>query len=71
MQQQLLYRAKATLSTKSEVKGVLPLMKTTVVQLTLFIEMINHCERLVFVNRDYYFITDHNSLKNLINEQRM
>ncbi len=70
MQQQLLYRAKANLSAKTEVSGVLPTENLTsgIVQVTLFSD--NNAplaERIVFVNRqDYYFITDLNPVtKNL------
>lgn len=71
MQQQMLYRARANLSAKSEVKGTLPTdnLATGIVQLTLFDEYNRPvAERLVFVNRqDYYFITDLNTaVKNII-----
>ena len=70
MQQQLLYKARANLSAKAEVQGVLPTenLVSGIVQLTLFTnEGLPLAERIVFVNRqDYYFITDLNSaVKNL------
>ena len=70
MQQQMLFRAKANLSAKSEVGGQLPIanMPSGIVQLTLFTDDGKPiAERIVFVNQqDYYFITDLNTpLKNL------
>lgn len=70
MQQQLLYMAKANLSAKTQVEGVLPTENLTsgIVQLSLFTaEGVPLAERIVFVNRqDYYFITDLNpAVKNL------
>jgi hypothetical protein len=70
MQQQLLYRAKANLSVKSEVSGQFPKtnLSSGIVQITLFSgEGKPLAERIVFVNQqDYYFITDLNApLKNL------
>jgi len=72
MQQQLLFRAKANLSTRAEVKSTLPTdnLASGIVQLTLFDQNDKPvAERLVFVNRqDYYFITDLNTaIKNITN----
>ncbi|RYY31503.1 MAG: hypothetical protein EOO04_00985 [Chitinophagaceae bacterium] len=64
MQQQLLYRAKASLQKSPVVSGMIPLqdIPAGIVQITVFTEKEEPlAERLVFVNtQDYYFITDLN-----------
>ncbi len=64
MQQQLLYRAKASLQKSPVVSGMIPLQNIPagIVQVTVFTEKEEPlAERLVFVNtQDYYFITDLN-----------
>lgn len=65
MQQQLLYRAKASLAKTSVVSGTIPVkdIPAGIVQVTVFTENEKPlAERIVFVNhQDYYFITDINS----------
>jgi hypothetical protein len=65
MQQQLLYRAKASLAKTSVVSGSIPVKEIPagIVQITVFTENEKPlAERLVFVNhQDYYFITDLNA----------
>jgi hypothetical protein len=64
MQQQLLYRAKASLQKSPIVSGMIPLanIPAGIVQVTVFTEDEKPlAERIVFVNTpDYYFITDLN-----------
>ncbi|RYY20382.1 MAG: hypothetical protein EOO04_20165 [Chitinophagaceae bacterium] len=64
MQQQLLYRAKASLQKNPIVSGMIPLQNIPagIVQVTIFTEDEKPlAERIVFVNTpDYYFITDLN-----------
>jgi hypothetical protein len=64
MQQQLLYRAKASLQKSPIVSGLIPLQNIPagIVQITVFTEDEKPlAERIVFVNTpDYYFITDLN-----------
>ena len=65
LHQQLLYRAKANLATRTTASGSLPLenIPAGIVQLTVFTEDSKPlAERIVFVNQDdYYFITDLNA----------
>ncbi|HYC29726.1 MAG TPA: hypothetical protein VEB42_12930, partial [Chitinophagaceae bacterium] len=65
MQQQLIYRAKANMASKTDVSGSIPLtdIPAGIVQLTVFNEKeMPLVERVVFVNHDdYYFITDLNA----------
>lgn len=65
MQQQLLYRAKASLAKGSSVSGAIPIKNVPagIVQVTVFTENEKPlAERIVFVNQqDYYFITDLNN----------
>jgi hypothetical protein len=64
MQQQLLYRAKASLQKNPIVSGLIPLQNIPagIVQITIFTEDEKPlAERIMFVNTpDYYFITDLN-----------
>jgi hypothetical protein len=64
MQQQLLYRAKASLDKSAIVSGLIPLknIPAGIVQVTVFTENEKPlAERIVFANSaDYYFITDLN-----------
>ena len=64
MQQQLLYRAKASLQKSPVISGLIPLQNIPagIVQVTVFTEDEKPlAERIVFVNTpDYYFITDLN-----------
>ena len=65
MQQQLVYRAKASMTSSSMISGFIPTenLPAGITQLTIFTE--NHqplAERLFFVNtQEYYFITDLNT----------
>ncbi|MET0300566.1 MAG: hypothetical protein ABW036_12420, partial [Flavitalea sp.] len=65
MQQQLLYRAKASLEKNPVVSGMIPIQNVPagIVQITVFSEDEKPlAERIVFVNTpDYYFITDLNA----------
>ena len=65
LHQQLLYRAKANLASRTIASGSLPLenIPAGIVQLTLFTEDSKPlAERIVFVNQDdYFFITDLNA----------
>jgi len=65
LQQQLLYRAKANIASRTDVSGSIPLkdVPAGIVQITVFNEKeMPLAERLVFVNQDdYYFITDLNA----------
>ncbi|RYG03421.1 MAG: hypothetical protein EOO02_08485 [Chitinophagaceae bacterium] len=65
MQQQLLYRAKASLEKNPVVSGMIPIQNVPagIVQITVFSEDEKPlAERIVFVNTpDYYFITDLNT----------
>jgi hypothetical protein len=73
MQQQLIYRAKATVAGKNEVSGSIPLtdVPAGIVQVTVFDEKeMPLTERLAFVNQDdYYFITDLNSALKGLNKR--
>ncbi|RYG30441.1 MAG: hypothetical protein EOO01_36720, partial [Chitinophagaceae bacterium] len=64
MQQQLLYRAKASLEKSPVISGVIPLqnLPAGIVQITIFTEDEKPlAERIVFVtSQEYYFITDLN-----------
>lgn len=64
-QQQLIYRAKASMASKEEISGSIPLkdIPAGIVQVTVFDQNeMPLAERLMFVNQDdYYFITDLNS----------
>jgi hypothetical protein len=64
-QQQLIYRAKASLSTRNDISGSIPLkdVPAGIVQVTVFDQNeMPLAERLVFANNDdYYFITDLNA----------
>jgi hypothetical protein len=65
MHQQLLYRAKANLTSRVSASGTIPLegLPAGIVQITVFSEDEKPlAERIVFVNQDdYYFITDLNA----------